>query len=287
MERRIGVIGGSGLYDMEDLKEVKRIKVDTPFGEPSDEYVMGKLEGREVVFLPRHGKGHRILPSELNYRANIYGFKKLGVEWIISVSSVGSFKEGLRPLDILIPDQFFDRTNQARKYTFFGEGVVAHIAFSEPVCPNLSEILYAAGVEKGFRMHKGGTYLNMEGPAFSTRAESRIYKSWGVDIIGMTNMPEARLAREAEICYATMALITDYDSWKEKEEGVVVEMVMENLRKNVHRAKEILREAVKRIPEERNCLCARALENAVITRSNLIPRKTKEKLALIMGKYIR
>lgn len=287
-KKRIGIIGGSGLYDIEGVKDVHSVRVETPFGNPSDEYRIGVVEGREVVFLPRHGKGHRILPTELNYRANIYGFKKLGVEWIIAVSTVGSFKEQIRPLDIVIIDQFFDRTNQARKNTFFGNGIVGHISFAEPLCPILRDILYKVGLEVGANIHKGGTYLNMEGPAFSTKAESLIYKSWGIDVVGMTNMPEAKLAREAEICYATMAMVTDYDAWYEGDEVsiVTIDAVIKNLLKNADTAKEIIKKAIPRIPEKRTCQCSTALKDAIITSREAIPEETKKRLDLIIGKYM-
>lgn len=287
---KIGIIGGSGLYDIEGLKDQKWIKVTTPFGEPSDEYLLGKLEGHDLVFLPRHARGHKILPSELNYRANIYGMKSLGVEWLISVSAVGSLKEEIRPLDIVIVDQFVDRTNQARKMTFFGEGVCGHIGFAEPTCPVLNKILYeAAKIQSTANVHKSGTYINMEGPAFSTIAESNLYRHWGMDIIGMTNMPEAKLAREAEICYSTMAMVTDYDCWRQGEgiEIVSIDMVIKNLLKNVETAKKIIRSAIKNIPQERNCICATALKDGIITNSKFMPEKKKEQLKLIIGKYIK
>jgi len=287
-EGRIGIIGGSGLYDIEGIKDIRSVEVKTPFGEPSDQYRLGTLEGREVVFLPRHGRGHRLLPTELNYRANIYGFKKLGVEWIVAVSTVGSFKEEIRPLDIVIIDQFFDRTNQARKSTFFGDGIVAHISFAEPLCPTLREILYQVAIQVGARVHMGGTYLNMEGPAFSTKAESLIYKSWGIDVVGMTNMTEAKLAREAEICYATMAMVTDYDCWYEGEDVsiVTIDQVIKNLLKNADVAKEIIKKAVPLIPQQRTCQCATALKDAIITSKDMIPPDTRQRLELIIGKYL-
>jgi 5'-methylthioadenosine phosphorylase len=284
-EVKIGIIGGSGLYEMEGLTDIESVEIDTPFGSPSDEYVLGTLNGIRVAFLPRHGRGHRILPSELNFRANIYGFKKLGVEWLISASAVGSMREDIKPLDIVIPDQFFDRT-KSRVSTFFGEGFVGHIAFADPVCPVLSKILYEAGVEAGATMHLGGTYLCIEGPQFSTRAESRIYRQWGVDVIGMTNIPEAKLAREAEICYATMALVTDYDCWHETEEDVTAEAILANLLKNVGTAKNIIRGSISRIPQERTCPCATALKDALVTAPQLAPSQTLRKLELLIGKYI-
>ncbi|MBI5183367.1 MAG: S-methyl-5'-thioadenosine phosphorylase [Nitrospinae bacterium] len=282
-KRRIGVIGGSGLYEMEGLKDVERVKVDTPFGEPSDEYIIGRLRDRGLIFLPRHGRGHRILPSELNFRANIYGLKSLGVEWIISVSAVGSMRKEIVPGDMVVPDQFFDRTRQ-RKSTFFGEGVVGHVPLADPICQELSKILFKAGKNVGASIHKGGTYLCIEGPQFSTRAESNIYRQWGVDVIGMTNVTEAKLAREAEICYATLALATDYDCWY--EESVSVEAILKIIEKNVTMAQRIIGEAVLMIPMERRCQCAEALKNVILTAKDLIPEETKRRLDLIIGKYI-
>jgi 5'-methylthioadenosine phosphorylase len=280
----IGIIGGSGLYQMDELKEIKEVKVDTPFGSPSDAYVTGTLSGRRVAFLARHGRGHRYLPSEINYRANIFGFKKLGVEWIISASAVGSMREDRKPMDIVIPDQFFDRT-KARKSTFFGEGIALHISFADPVCPTLSQILLKAGQKVGSSIYQGGTYLCIEGPQFSTKAESQIYRKWGVDVIGMTNLTEAKLAREAEICYATLALVTDYDVWHEAEEKVCVEVIVEILQKNAATAQSLIKEAIANIPQERNCPCSKACEAAVITDRKLIPEEVKKKLAPILGKY--
>lgn len=287
MSGRIGIIGGSGLYSMEKIKKSKSVSVDTPFGSPSDDYVIGSMDGIEVVFLTRHGKGHRISPNEVNYCANIYGMKKLGVDRIISVSACGSLKKELKPMDIVVPDQFVDRTHQARRMTFFTEGIVAHIQFSDPVCPDLSKILYESGKSAGANMHMGGTYLNMEGPQFSTRAESNLYRSWGMDIIGMTNMGEARLAREAEICYATLACITDYDCWYQSEEMVSVEMIIQNLLKNVDMAKKILTAALPKVAASRPCSCASALKDAIITDPKVIPPKTKKNLEPIIGKYIK
>ncbi|MBU4342777.1 MAG: S-methyl-5'-thioadenosine phosphorylase [Candidatus Omnitrophica bacterium] len=281
---RIGIIGGSGLYKINGLEGIKEVKLDTPFGPPSDSYITGKLRDAEVVFLPRHGRGHRILPSELNYRANIYGMKKLGVEQIISISAVGSFKKELKPLDIVLPDQFVDRTNQGRKTTFFGDGIVGHISFAEPVCSCLKDVIYKSAKGLGLNVHNKGTYLNMEGPAFSTKAESRLYKGWGMDIIGMTNMPEARLAREAEICFATVAFVTDYDCWH--EEIVTIEMVIENLTKNVDAAKRLIKKAAPDLAKKRDCQCAEALKYAIITDRKLMPEDTKKKLDIIIGKYI-
>lgn len=289
MNGKIGIIGGSGFYEIEGTTNVKKVAVTTPFGNPSDDFVTGTLEGREVVFLARHGKGHAISPSEINYPANIYGMKKLGVEQIISVSACGSLKEELKPLDIVIPDQFVDRTNQARPMTFFGKGVVAHISFSDPVCRDLAKALYDAGRKAGAAMHLGGTYVNMEGPQFSTKAESKLYRSWGMDIIGMTNMAEAKLAREAEICYATLACVTDYDCWRLDEacETVTVEMIIQNLLKNVETSKRILKEVLPKLGGERRCECASALKNAIITNPKAIPTAAKTRLQPIIGKYIK
>ncbi|MBI3599513.1 MAG: S-methyl-5'-thioadenosine phosphorylase [Nitrospinae bacterium] len=293
-QKRIGVIGGSGLYEMADLKDVKSVKVKTPFGEPSDEYIIGTLlvpacnkqgNDREMVFLPRHGRGHRILPTELNFRANIYGMKKLGVEWILSVSAVGSMKEKIAPGHIVVPDQFFDMTRR-RVSTFFGNGIVGHVPFADPICGDLYNIIYQAGIDAGATIHKGGTYLCIEGPQFSTRAESLIYRKWGVDVIGMTNVTEAKLSREAEICYATIALATDYDCWHESEEDVTVEAILEILHKNVTTAKKIIKNAAAKIGTERKCQCSNALKNAILTSKNKIPKKTKKDLDLIIGKYL-
>jgi len=284
---KIGVIGGSGLYQIEGIEEVREVKVETPFGEPSDAFIQGKLHNREIVFLPRHGRGHRILPSEINFRANIYGLKKLGVEWIISASAVGSLKEKLKPLDILVPDQFVDRTNRGRLNTFFGDGVVAHITFADPVCHALGRLIYDAAKGLGVGAHFGGTYLNMEGPAFSTRAESNLYRSWGMDVIGMTNLVEAKLAREAEMCYATMALVTDYDCWHDDHGAVTVEQIIEYLTKNVENAKKIIAAVIKNLPQERTCKCPTALKNAIMTEARLIPASTRKKLDLLIGKYVK
>lgn len=285
----IGIIGGSGFYNIDGIKKVKKIRLETPFGDPSDEFVAGVLDGKEIVFLARHDRGHKLLPSEINYRANIYGMKSLGAERIISVSACGSLKQELKPLDIVIPDQFVDKTNQARHMTFFGEGIVAHIQFAEPVCPDLSKALYEAGREAGAAMHLGGNYLNMEGPQFSTKAESRLYRAWGMDIIGMTNLAEAKLAREAEICYASLACVTDYDCWHmdESSEIVSVEMIVKNLLKNVETSKNILKAVLPKLKPERPCLCATALKDAIITRPDAIQAKTKKRLGLIIGKYVK
>jgi len=284
-EANIGVIGGSGLYEMEGLAEIEEVRVETPFGEPSEAITIGTLEGVRVAFLPRHGKGHRIMPTELPVRANIYALKSLGVERIISVSACGSMKEEIAPLDIVIPDQLFDRT-RARPTTFFGGGLVIHISFDEPFCPELSGLLYEAAKEVGARVHKGGTYICIEGPQFSTKGESRIYRQWGVDVIGMTAIPEAKLAREAEICYATLAMVADYDVWHEVEEPVTVEMVVRNMLQNVVMAKRVIRAALPKIPAQRDCLCATALRDAIITQRERIPAEVREKLALLVGKYL-
>jgi 5'-methylthioadenosine phosphorylase len=287
MEQVIGVIGGSGLYEMEGLTSIEHLVVDTPFGKPSDEYVTGLLEGVRLVFLPRHGKGHRFLPSEINYRANIYGMKKLGVERIISVSAVGSMKEEIVPGHIVIPDQFIDRTKGIRKDTFFGEGVAGHVQFADPVCAPLSEALHEAAIEEGVTVHRGGTYVCMEGPAFSTRAESRMYRTFDVSVIGMTNLTEAKLAREAEICYGVIALSTDYDCWHDTHEDVSIEAVLSIIRSNVVMAKNIIRAAVKRIRgEQRSCACHEALKYAIISDRRVIPVETRENLDLIFGKYL-
>lgn len=285
-EQIIGVIGGSGLYEMEGLSDVRQVRVETPFGEPSDEFITGTLDGVKMVFLPRHGKGHRFLPSEVNFRANVYGMKKLGVSRIISVSAVGSMKEEIVPGHIVIPDQFIDRTNATRANTFFGNGVVAHVQFADPVCAELSGWLYEAAVEAGATVHRGGTYICMEGPAFSTRAESTMYRSFGVSVIGMTNIPEAKLAREAELCYGVIALATDYDCWHESHEDVSIEAVLAIIKKNVTTAKAIIRNAVKRIAGERSCPCASALQYAIITDRQAIAAEAKERLDLLIGKYL-
>ncbi len=282
----IGIIGGSGLYEIDGLTDVEEVEVETPFGSPSDKLITGTLDGRKLVFLPRHGRGHRILPSEVNYRANIYALKSLGAEWIISFSAVGSMKEEIEPGHIVIVDQFIDRTKN-REATFFGSGIVGHIEFAEPVCSDLANITYnAASAVGNTTVHKGGTYICIEGPQFSTRAESKLYRSWGVDVIGMTNIPEAKLAREAEICYSTIALSTDYDCWHETEESVTVEAILATIGKNVAAAREIIKEAVKSVGGERECSCASAAQYAVITDRALIPEETKKNLNLIIGKYL-
>lgn len=284
-EARIGIIGGSGLYQMEGLADLEEVSLSTPFGEPSDALILGTLRGLRLAFLPRHGRGHRISPSQLNSRANIYALKSLGVEWIIAVSAVGSMREEIAPLDIVIPDQLFDRT-KGRASTFFGQGLVVHAAFADPFCPNLSQTLYEAAQAVGATVHKSGTYLCMEGPQFSTKGESRIYRQWGVDVIGMTALPETKLAREAEICYATLALVTDYDVWHEAAEPVTAEMVVHNLLKNVATAQRIIAEALPRLPTRRDCPCATALRAAIITQREHIPARLKEELKLLVGKYV-
>lgn len=281
----VGIIGGSGLYEMEGLKILDEVRLETPFGRPSDAYILGEIEGRKVAFLPRHGRGHRISPSELNFRANIWGMKKLGVETIIGVSAVGSMREEIHPGDMVIIDQFFDRT-KGRVSTFFTEGVVAHVTFADPLCPVLRRLLIEAGKVVGARVHEKGTYICMEGPQFSTRAESNIYRQWGVDVIGMTNLQEAKLAREAEICYATIALSTDYDCWHETHDDVTIGAVLEVLKKNVETAKGMIRETIRKLPLKRDCECGRALAHAILTDRRLIPEETKKKLAVIAGKYL-
>ncbi|ABK98064.1 S-methyl-5'-thioadenosine phosphorylase [Pelobacter propionicus] len=282
----VGVIGGSGLYEMEGLEDVARVRLETPFGAPSDEYVTGMLGGVPMVFLPRHGRGHRLLPSEVNYCANIHGMKQLGVGRIISVSAVGSLKESIEPGHIVIPDQFVDRTKGVRRDSFFGDGLVAHAGFADPVCHELSVLLYRAALTAGATVHRGGTYVCMEGPAFSTRAESFMYRSLDASVIGMTNLTEAKLAREAEICYGIIALSTDYDCWHETHDDVTVEAILEIIRRNVAMAKSIIRQAVTEIRAVRNCACATAMQYAVLTDRSVIPAETRRKLDLIVGKYL-
>ncbi len=288
---RIGIIGGSGFYDLDDFEPVERMKMRTPFGDPSDEFDIYDYQGREVVFLPRHGRGHRIIPSEVNAKANIWSMKKLGVSWIISISAVGSLKKEIKPADIVLIDQFVDRTKRSMEATFFGNGIVAHIEFANPICNEMSTILYEAGQEigEGAKIHWGGTYLNIEGPAFSTKAESNLYRSWGMDVIGMTNLVEAKLAREAEICYATMALVTDYDCWLDEgpEADVSVEMILKNLKLNVEAAQKIITAAIPRIGPDRSCACSDALKTAMITPLHLVPELTLDKLEPIVGKYVK
>src|SRR5437764_6424344 len=282
----IGIVGGSGLYEMVELVDRSERTVETPFGSPSGPYIVGTLRGRRVAFLARHGKGHVLLPSEINYRANLFGFKVLGVERILSASAVGSLKEEYRPLDILIPDQFFDRT-RGRISTFFGRGLVAHIAFAHPLCGELSKIAADSAEAVGATVHRRGTYVNMEGPQFSTLAESKLYRSWGMDVIGMTNLQEAKLAREAEICYAILALVTDYDSWHPDHDSVTVDLIIANLLQNAVTAQKTIAEAVGRLTRPRSCACKDALATAIITQAALVPEQTKKDLAPIIGRYIR
>ena len=282
---RIGVIGGSGLYGMTGLEVREARRLETPFGEPSEPYVIGEMDGTAVAFLARHGQGHRILPSELNFRANIYGFKTLGVEWLVSVSAVGSMKLEYRPTDIVVPDQFYDRTRH-RVDTFFGNGLVAHVSMARPICPRLQELFHDCAQQAGASAHNGGTYVCMEGPQFSTRAESETYRRWGVDVIGMTNLQEAKLAREAEICYATLAMVTDYDCWHEEEEAVSGEAVMEVVRQNASTAQDVVRRIIRRLPVERNCGCGDALGMSLITEPERIPEKTRHDLEPIIGRYV-
>lgn len=284
-EVQIGIVGGSGLYEMASLTDVKEMNLSTPFGDPSDNYIVGTLAGRRVAFLARHGRGHRLMPSELNYRANIYGFKLLGVKRLISASAVGSLRQEMAPLDVVLPDQFVDRTHR-RISSFFGDGVVAHISLAEPVCPELHKLAGEQADGLGRKIHHRGTYLNMEGPQFSTRAESNLFRRWGMDIIGMTNMAEARLAREAEICYLTVALVTDYDCWHESEEAVTVEMLISYLRQNATFAQQLIERLVQNLPEKRGCACGQALENAIITNPESIEQSVKQRLQPIIGKYI-
>jgi 5'-methylthioadenosine phosphorylase len=281
----IGIIGGSGLYAMPGLTGIHEERVETPFGDPSDAFVLGELEGRKVAFLARHGRGHRLLPSELNFRANIYAMKKLGVERILSVSAVGSLKEEHKPTDFVIPDQFIDRTF-ARNATFFGDGIVGHVAFGDPVCATVARALEGACASQGVAGKLNGTYICMEGPQFSTRAESNLYRSWGADVIGMTNLQEAKLAREAEICYATMAMVTDYDCWREGHDDVTVDQIVAVLNQNAANAALVVKAAVAAMPKERGCACASALKFAILTNPAVIPAATKAKLDLLIGKYI-
>ncbi len=284
MKAQIGVIGGSGLYSMPGFEAQQEVGIDTPWGRPSDSYVVGRLAGKNVAFLARHGRGHRLSPSELNFRANIYGFKSLGVERIVSLSAVGSLKEDHRPLDFVIPDQFYDRT-KGRASTFFGEGLVAHISFADPVCPQLAEVVYQACLAQGVRAKKGGTYLCIEGPAFSTKAESNVYRSWGMDVIGMTNLQEAKLAREAEMCYVTVAMVTDYDCWHPDHDAVTVNEIIEHLNTNAGNACKVVAQAVASMPNARGCKCGSALAHAMITDPKTVPETTRKKLGLIVGKY--
>jgi len=281
----LGVIGGSGLYEMEGMRNVRTVTVRTPFGDPSDAITVGELGGKILAFLPRHGRGHRLSPSQINFRANVYAMKKIGANAILSISAVGSMKEGIRPGDIVVVDQFFDHT-KFRPNTFFEGGIAGHIAFADPVCPALSGIAFEAARKVVRRVHRGGTYLCMEGPAFSTRAESNIYRKWGVDVIGMTNLPEAKLAREAELCYAALALATDYDCWHETEEDVNVEAILAILKRNVENSKKIVREAARRLPIPGGCGCGDALKYALITDRRKIPAATRKRLSLLIGKYL-
>jgi 5'-methylthioadenosine phosphorylase len=283
----VGIIGGSGLYQMPELHDVEEINIETPFGNPSDAFIVGTLENQRVAFLPRHGRGHRFTPTEVPYRANIYALKLLGVERILSASAVGSLQEQYAPLDMVIPDQFFDRTRgRVRESTFFGEGIVAHVTFAHPVCDQLGDLLEESCKVADVNVHRRGTYLCMEGPAFSTKAESLVYRSWGMSVIGMTNLQEAKLAREAEICYATLALVTDYDCWHPSHDDVTVDLVVEYLNKNVRNAQLIIKESVRRLKDQdRSCKCGSALKNAIFTAPHLWPEETREKLDAIVGKY--
>jgi len=285
-EVKVGIIGGSGLCKMEEMTGVERLKINTPFGEPSDGIVLGNLEGVSVAFLPRHGEGHRIGPSELPAKANIYALKSLGVERIISVSAVGSLREEIEPLDIVIPDQLIDST-RGRSSTFFTDGIVAHVAFAEPFCPLLSQILFEASKKVGTKVHKGGTYLVIEGPQFSTKAESQLYRSWDADVIGMTALPEAKLAREAEICYATLAFVTDYDCWRPAYEWVTTEMILTNIHKSIDTVKRILKLLLPSIPQMRDCACASVLKDAIATETEYIEKEKRKELGLFIDKYLR
>jgi 5'-methylthioadenosine phosphorylase len=281
----VGIIGGSGLYEIEGFADAREVAVETPFGAPSDHLVIGTLEGRRVAFLPRHGRGHRILPGELAFQANVFALKLLGVQWILSVSAVGSLKEDYAPLDMVVPDQLVDRTTQ-RKSTFFGRGLVAHVAFARPFCTRLSPVLVEACREAGARVHAGGTYVCIEGPQFSTRAESRLYRSWGMDVIGMTNLQEACLAREAEICYATLAMVTDYDCWHPSHDAVTADEIIANLGRNAATARAVLRAALRRLPVARDCECATALRHALVTPAHLVPEGVRRELAPLLDKYL-
>ena len=284
-QAEIGIIGGSGLYSMPGLTNIQEEKLSTPFGDPSDSFILGELDGRKVAFLARHGRGHRILPSELNFRANIYAMKQLGVERIISVSAVGSLKEEHKPTDFVIPDQFIDRTF-LRTATFFGEGIVGHVGFGDPVCAVVAGAATQACQSTGVVGKPGGTYINMEGPQFSTRAESNLYRSWGADIVGMTNLQEAKLAREAEICYATIAMVTDYDCWHPSHDSVTVEQILAVLHQNAENAAKVVRATVAALPRQRTCPCASAAQYAILTQPDLIPTETKARINLLFGKYL-
>jgi 5'-methylthioadenosine phosphorylase len=285
MNISIGIIGGSGLYDMAEVTDREERHIDTPFGPPSAPYLIGTLRGKRVAFLARHGAGHRLMPSELNFRANIFGFKVLGVEYILSASAVGSLKEQYKPLDLVVPDQFLDRT-RGRISTFFGRGLVAHVGFAHPFCARLSDLAFTAARSSSATVHKGGTYVCMEGPQFSTLAESKLYRSWGMDIIGMTNLQEAKLAREAEICYTTIALVTDYDCWHPEHDQVTVEMIIANLKQNARMAQQVIAETVGLLPYERTCECATALKYAIITRPDAVPPAVRRELAPLVDKYL-
>ena len=283
--KTVGVIGGSGLYHIEGLTDVESVSVDTPWGSPSDDLILGTLGDTRMVFLPRHGRYHKQMPSEINYRANIFAMKKMGVEWIVSVSAVGSMKEHIFPGQIVIPSQFYDHT-KTRVSTFFGDGIVAHVSMADPVCPLLSEELFNASISSGAIVHKGGTYLCMEGPQFSSRAESNIYRGWGVDVIGMTNATEAKLAREAEICYASLSMATDYDCWHEQHDDVTVDDLIETLNKNVQLARDIIKKVVPAIGESRECPCCNALQNAIITPKEAITKETRDRLEILIKRYV-
>ena len=285
-QAKIAVIGGSGLYEIEGLAGIEEVDINTPFGKPSDKILVGKLEGVGIAFLPRHGRGHRLLPTEVPYRANIYALKSLGVERLIGINSVGSLKEEFQPNDLLIPDQLIDRT-RLRANTFFGDGIVAHVSFGEPFCPSLNQLVYQSARDAGATAHKGGTYVVMEGPAFSTRAESLLYRAWGADVIGMTALPEAKLAREAEICYAVIACVTDYDCWHRSHDAVTAEMIISRLRQNIDTAKRIIRLVVGKVPQQRDCNCATALSTAIVTAPEVMPAAQKKKLDLLIGKYLK
>jgi 5'-methylthioadenosine phosphorylase len=281
----IGIIGGSGLYDMAELKDQREVWLDTPFGRPSDAFILGVVEGKRVAFLARHGRGHRHLPTEINFRANLHGFKQLGVRRVLSASAVGSLRTEHKPMDFVLPDQFVDRTRH-RMSTFFGDGVAAHVSLADPVCPQLAGVVESVGASMPFPVKRGGTYVCMEGPAFSTRAESNLYRSWGMDLIGMTNLQEAKLAREAEICYITIAMVTDYDCWHDEEDVVSVEILIDYLRRNAENVRRLIRASLATLPAEFDCTCQHALKNAIITAPAAIPPETRERLALIIGKYV-
>ena len=283
-EPAVGVIGGSGLYEMEGIEDIRWVKVKTPFGDPSDAYCTGRFGGRRVIFLPRHGRGHKLMPSELNYRANIYGMKSLGARTLLSISAVGSMKEDIHPLELVVPDQFYDHTKR-RVTSFFGDGIVAHVGMAHPVCGEVAAALAKAGAEVGARVHRGGTYICIEGPQFSTKGESEVYRRWGMSVIGMTNMPEAKLAREAELCYATLALVTDYDVWHEEHDAVSVETVVANLMKNVATAKEVLRRVIPRVPVSCVQGCSDALKSAIITDPKAFPPPIRKRLALLLDRH--